>query len=1218
MFQPLFVRSLTEDERKQLALRAESLNREEARRAGVVLLSSEGRTASDIARSLGFHPSNVKKWVRKFNEDGLAGIAVRKRGPREGPRPSFTRDQIDRLLDLASTAPAEIGYSFERWTAQKLANAAVKEGIVDKISHVTVQQILKRNTDNSRLARAGPDEPAVSSRPVDLARAAYNACRFSEAADRYKEALKQDQYSIEEEAEIRSRLSNALGELSRFDEAYEAVEKYEVASVIAKLSPLTRARTKLRIGWAHSWLRDHAKAIAALNDAKKIFLELQDEIGVCEAHHALGRTYIGISEFRIARDHLLAAVQNQSLADADLMARIYLQLGTIEVYEGLHSARDNYLEALAYVNKCPVKNENIEGMILLNLGTVRDEDDPARRKDAIEYAAKAISCLEKTRHKDLPLAYNNMGDALSQSGQWNAAIDSLRKAVELAQSLGQPNHEATGRATLSEILLCKGLFQEAEEQIDQCMKLISGTSDRWLETYVLRILAGVYRETGRTEAALSALRQSLRISTSVGDLHELTLAQIALAETHFILGGCEQAREYVELAQGRLKEEKSRSLFITGLIQRLIGEIETASQRYAVAKQHIAQSISVFGTIDTPYQVARSHYAMGLLLAAAGDNAGADGHLLRAKEIFENLEARPGVEATLRAYQSLSSMTKGAPPASAGSDGTHAGQRHSAASRGADIAEKMLIVTSANERAAESLANVQASNDVLLMERLIEASASRDLLLQELCSVIYENFPAEHAIVRRKESNGLSEPIACAGIAIGDASRITFDGPDLTSAEVVDGPGPPYVFHVSAAHDEGFDRGGNTGGFLLYIGAASGGALEADLSRLQPLIRQVELGLEMCSLRAAAVTPSAPPIEHRAQTVMPGFIVGSPGMFKVLEKIHKIRTSDVTVLITGESGTGKELVARALHAESARARAIFLPFNCTATPRDLIESQLFGHRRGAFTGATTNYPGMVRAAEGGTLFLDEIGDVALEVQPKLMRFLQEGEIQPLGETRPVKVDVRVVAATNSDLERAVEEGRFREDLFHRLNIIRIHVPPLRERREEIPALAGFFLDHFASRSGKPRLILTQEAMDALTEYEWPGNVRQLRNEIERVSAYASDGARVSADDLTPEIASGAKRLSSRYALGAYARAGGHNGPTRGIVPPDSNHVGATSHPVGNGTPVKLKDAVADLESRLIKDSLARNRNNVSRTAFELGLSRRGLRLKLAQLGIDKD
>jgi DNA-binding NtrC family response regulator len=359
--------------------------------------------------------------------------------------------------------------------------------------------------------------------------------------------------------------------------------------------------------------------------------------------------------------------------------------------------------------------------------------------------------------------------------------------------------------------------------------------------------------------------------------------------------------------------------------------------------------------------------------------------------------------------------------------------------------------------------------------------------------------------------------------------------------------------------------------------------------------------------------------EHRIKTVMPGFIVGSSSMFDVLEKIHKIRTSDVTVLITGESGTGKELVARAIHGESARARAIFLPFNCTATSRDLIDSQLFGHRRGAFTGATANYPGIIKAAEGGTLFLDEIGDVALEVQPKLMRFLQEGEIQPLGETKPVRVDVRVLAATNSDLERAVDEGRFREDLFHRLNIIRIHVPPLRDRSEEVPVLAQHFLDHFSVRSGKQGIKFTQDTIDALTEYDWPGNVRQLRNEIERVVAYAPEGLRVRVQDLSPEVTRSRSANVGGRALASRVSVGGNGESEEGFdVRPGYPAKGLNRSPQRSQPTVKLKEATAELERKLIGDALLRNRHNLSRTAADLGLSRRGLRLKLAQLGIDRD
>ena len=203
-------------------------------------------------------------------------------------------------------------------------------------------------------------------------------------------------------------------------------------------------------------------------------------------------------------------------------------------------------------------------------------------------------------------------------------------------------------------------------------------------------------------------------------------------------------------------------------------------------------------------------------------------------------------------------------------------------------------------------------------------------------------------------------------------------------------------------------------------------------------------------------------------------------MQRVADQIQRLQGNDLTVLITGESGTGKDLVARAIHAGSLRSGRMFLPYNCTSATRELADSQLFGHRRGSFTGAVADQPGVLRTAVGGTLFLDEIGDLPLDVQPKLLRFLEQGEVLPVGETRPQKVDVRVVAATNADLEQRVSEGKFREDLFYRLSVIRIHVPPLRERREEIPHLSTFFLREASDRLGKPGVASE------------PGNARFVR------------------------------------------------------------------------------------------------------------------------------
>jgi hydrogenase-4 transcriptional activator len=295
------------------------------------------------------------------------------------------------------------------------------------------------------------------------------------------------------------------------------------------------------------------------------------------------------------------------------------------------------------------------------------------------------------------------------------------------------------------------------------------------------------------------------------------------------------------------------------------------------------------------------------------------------------------------------------------------------------------------------------------------------------------------------------------------------------------------------------------------------------------------------------------------------------------------------VLITGESGTGKELVARAIHVGSHRSAAMFLPYNCTTTGRDLADSQLFGHRRGAFTGAVSDQPGLIRSAAAGTLFLDEIGDLPIDVQPKLLRFLEQSEIMPIGEAQPQRVDVRVLAATNADLEQRVAEGKFREDLYYRLSVIRIHVPPLRERREEIPHLSTFFLREASERLGKPDIHLSSAALDAFAQYWWPGNVRQLKNEIQRAVALSAPGGTIEPSHLSPEIST--TRVPGLPGAGTLA--------------------GLRRTPV----PTSLAEAVEQVERDMIQSTLDRTSGNISETARVLGLTRRGLYLKLRRLGL---
>lgn len=312
-------------------------------------------------------------------------------------------------------------------------------------------------------------------------------------------------------------------------------------------------------------------------------------------------------------------------------------------------------------------------------------------------------------------------------------------------------------------------------------------------------------------------------------------------------------------------------------------------------------------------------------------------------------------------------------------------------------------------------------------------------------------------------------------------------------------------------------------------------------------------------------------------------------MREVMTLAKRIANANVSVLITGESGTGKEVVARAIHAHSSRAQKPFIPFNCTAVPRDLLESQLFGHRRGAFTGAERDNPGIIRSARDGTLFLDEIGEMSLELQPKLLRFLESGEICPLGESTPFVVNVRIVAATNSNLEGLVKDGRFREDLFYRLNVIRLSIRPLRERRDEIPTLINHFLMRAAEEFRKSHIRMAEETMERLVLYAWPGNVRQLQNEIRRMVALAEPGAVLGPDVLSADIFKTTSGL-------AFASA------------PKPNETGV---PLGE----KLNPTLSRIEREMIKAALHEHHGKVEATARALGISRKGLYLKRQRLGL---
>lgn len=347
-----------------------------------------------------------------------------------------------------------------------------------------------------------------------------------------------------------------------------------------------------------------------------------------------------------------------------------------------------------------------------------------------------------------------------------------------------------------------------------------------------------------------------------------------------------------------------------------------------------------------------------------------------------------------------------------------------------------------------------------------------------------------------------------------------------------------------------------------------------------------------------------------------GIIGESTTLHDVFRVLFKVAPTDSTVLVTGESGTGKELLVRALHAKSPREGKPFVPINCGAIPKELLESELFGHEKGAFTHAIRSKPGRFEVADGGTVFLDEIGEMDISLQVKILRVLQEKEIERVGGSGPRKVDVRVVAATNRDLEKEVAQGRFREDLYYRLNVIPLHLPPLRERGEDVLILSEYFLQRFCQRKARPKLVMSPQVKKVFTAYPWPGNVRELENFMERLSILV-DGDVIHLADLPAKILDTVGDIAALPEIADTSPA---------PLQPAGQAAGQAASlvcPAGAGGPfvwpslkdmrahdLSLKDFLEQIEDRLIDEALQEAVGVKNQAAEILGIKRTTLIEKL--------
>ena len=385
---------------------------------------------------------------------------------------------------------------------------------------------------------------------------------------------------------------------------------------------------------------------------------------------------------------------------------------------------------------------------------------------------------------------------------------------------------------------------------------------------------------------------------------------------------------------------------------------------------------------------------------------------------------------------------------------------------------------------------------------------------------------------------------------------------------------------------------------LRFLEALSGSiAIALDNARLYAEARQVEARLrtQVGVLR-----------RDLASQLWSDEMVGTgPAMAEVFQLMETAAASSITVLIEGETGTGKELVARGIHRASARAEGPFLAINCAAMPETLLESELFGYRRGAFTGAIRDQPGLFRSAAGGTVFLDEVGEMPASMQAKLLRVLEQGEVVPLGESIPAKVDVRVLSATNRQLRADVQLGRFRSDLFYRIAVFPIKVPPLRERREDIPILVQRFVRRAAERQRKHVSGFDEAALAEFAIYSWPGNIRELQNEIERAVALAREEGVLGLSSVSSSIRDAGNVLESAQRT-----------PTLGSSePPSTSGSASIERAVRSNDGATFREARAVFEATFITNTLARCEGNISRAAKLMRLSRVQLQRKIKEYGL---
>jgi hydrogenase-4 transcriptional activator len=932
----------------------------------------------------------------------------------------------------------------------------------------------------------------------------------------------------DDELSVRARIAEAY--LLQDDLTQAAAALGRPPDVSKEALPDARLSTLWRLHGRLAFERSEQSRAIALHTRALKYAELAHDsrlIGL--AHYELAMCYKRVGDSGIVREHLTEASNALHAAgDKRHLALAHRLLGVLQGQEGrlqeatLSLQLAERIATQAHADDVLASTAHNQAILALMAH---------RLDEALALSERSVALYRAIGEgHGLAVTLATLGQVFVQIGDLDRAEEVLMRALEVRKPV--QFHVTTGAVfdTLAQIHLMRGTYDRASQYLHQAGEAYGGygaQTGKWYEWSVKVLEVKVAIRRGAFDDAIA--RANELVAAPDVPPADAIQADLSACEALLELSRVVEAEERLKACESRFDPKTSPANW--GEFLRVRGALHWRSGQHALAYHDFAQSVNIFDLLGERYQTALAHLAVARLAADTGARAAAERSLGLATPVFQMLGARR------------------------------------------DLTDVATVRAVLDETGARGERVVELAADDAIVTRLADAAILPDLLARETVTTV-------------QDITGLETVVAFVAPRGSDPRLLDFRGCDRGEALAL----------ARAAADGAAERNGITLLVAPLDKAADGPrwcVATGTLAVTEPQRRKFRLltavarqGFELCSLRERPTKAAELQGERTLEPLLPGFICASAAMARVADQIQRVQGQTLTVLITGESGTGKDLIARAVHAGSPRRTATFLPFNCTTMTRDLASSQLFGHRRGSFTGAMTDQPGLIRSAAGGTLFLDEIGDVPLDVQPQLLRFLEQGEILPIGETRPQAVDVRVLAATNADLEQRVAEGKFREDLYYRLSVIRIEVPPLRARREEIPHLSTFFLREACDRLAKPEVTLSSATLDVFARHHWPGNVRQLFNEIQRAVAMTTAGGTIEPEHLSSD-------LSVRLAGASAAAAGGSWAPDAGT----------------------LAENIEKVERTIIAATLDKTGHNISESARLLGLTRKGLYMKMARLGL---